>query len=112
MKRAGRVIVRVAVLRASTTTSTAKGASIITDRLEESFSSAFTLGADFGGFGTVGVAFFALGVVGFGYACYAFLAAVASSFTSFSLSTFAFFSAFSFAFFSFSSLFLRVFVAL
>ena len=112
MKRAGRVIVRVAVPRASTTTSTTEGAGITTERLEDSFTGAFTLGAGFGCLDTVGVAFFALGVVEFCSSYSAFLTAVASSLAICSLAAFASFLAFAFAFLSLSYLFLRAFAAL
>jgi hypothetical protein len=112
VKRTGRVIIRVAVLRASTTTSTTKRTSITTERLKDSFTSAFTLGASFGYLDTVGAAFFALGVVEF-YSSYStFLTTIASSLAIYSLAAFAFFLAFTFAFLSLSYLFLRAFAAL
>jgi hypothetical protein len=102
----------VAILRASTTTSTTKGTSITTKRLKDSFTSAFTPGAGFSYLDTVGAAFFALGVVEFYSSYNAFLIAIASSLAIYSLTTFASFSAFAFAFLSLSYLFLRAFAAL
>jgi len=83
-KRCGRVIVRVAVLRASGTTTTTVGSRIRIERRIEVFTSAFTLKRAFLYFSTAFIAFLALATIAFCCSFYAFLAAASRSLTTLS----------------------------